>query len=148
MFFTVPASYVVRGGFLVGDDCETDNMESFGLFGTMDALSLSFQYADTADASASSGDMDLTGGPFSGEISYNDGVGPAGTVSATVSAVRNGRVIRSFVDRTDVFAERWVMTPYLVSIAVEGREGGDASATCQVYDIDATQHLKTGKLDG
>jgi hypothetical protein len=40
------------------------------------------------------------------------------------------------------------MTPYLVSIAVEGREGADASATCRLYDIDATLHLKTGKLDG
>lgn len=148
LFFTAPASYVLRGGFLVSDDCVTENMEGLGLFGTMDALFLSFQYSDTADSSASSGEMDLTAGPFTGEINYNDGVGPAGTVSATVSAVRNGRVIRSFVDRSDVFSERWVMTPYLLSIAAEGREGGDASATCQVYDIDATQHLKTGKLDG
>jgi hypothetical protein len=148
LFFTAPASYVLRGGFLVSDDCDTQNMEGLGLFGTMDALFLSFEYADTADSSASSGEMDLTAGPFSGEISYNDGVGPAGTVSATVSAVRNGRVIRNFVERSDVFSERWVMTPYLLTIAAEGREGADASATCQVFDIDATQHLKTGKLDG
>lgn len=148
LFFTAPASYVVRGGLLVHDDCDTQNMEGLALFGTMDALSLSFEYADTADSSAISGDLDLTAGPFSGEINYNDGVGPAGTVSATVSAVRNGRVIRNFVERSDVFSERWVMTPYLLTIAVEGREGADASATCQVYDIDATRHLKTGKLDG
>ena len=148
LFFTAPASYVVRGGFLVHDDCDTQNMEGLALFGTMDALTLSFEYADTADSSAISGDLDLTAGPFSGEINYNDGVGPAGTVSATVSAVRNGRVIRNFVERSDVFSERWVMTPYLLTIAAEGREGGDASATCQVFDIDATRHLKTGKLDG
>ena len=148
LFFTAPASYVVRGGLLLSDDCDTQNMEGLDLFGTIDALNLSFEYADTADSSANSGDLDLTAGPFSGEINYNDGVGPAGTVSATVSAVRNGRVIRNFVERSDVFSERWVMTPYLLTIAAEGREGGDASATCQVFDIDATRHLKTGRLDG
>ena len=57
-------------------------------------------------------------------------------------------MIRNFVERSDVFSERWVMTPYLLTIAAEGREGADASATCQVFDIDATRHLKTGKLDG
>ena len=38
LFFTAPASYVVRGGFLVHDDCDTQNMEGLALFGTMDAL--------------------------------------------------------------------------------------------------------------
>jgi hypothetical protein len=148
LFFTAPASYVLRGGFLFDADCATQNMTDLGLFGTMDAMFLSFGYADTADSSASSGDMDLTAGPFTGTFNYNDGAGPAGTVSATVSAVRNGPVIRSFVDRSSVSSDRWVMTPYELSIAAEGREGAGASATCQLYDVDATLHIKTGKLDG
>jgi hypothetical protein len=69
-------------------------------------------------------------------------------VSATVSAVQNGRVIRRVVDRSEFVSERWVMTPYVLSIAVEGREGADASATCRLYDIDATLHVRTGKLAG
>jgi len=148
LFFTAPASYVVRDGLLVGEGCDTQNMEGIGLFGTMDALFLDFQYADTADSSAFTGEMDLTAGPFVGEIGYNDGSGPAGTVTATISAVQNGPVIRRVVERSSVFSERWVMTPYLLSISAEGREGADASATCRVYDVDATRHLKTGKLEG
>jgi hypothetical protein len=148
LFVTAPASYVLRGGFLFDASCTTQNMVALGLFGSMDALSLSFGYADTADSSAASGDLDLTAGTFTGEFNYHDGVGPAGTVPATVSAVRSGRVIRRVVDRSEFASERWVMTPYLVSIAAEGREGADASATCRLYDIDATLHLKTGKLDG
>jgi hypothetical protein len=144
LFFTAPSSYVLRGGFLTDTDCATQNMNDLGLFGTMDALSLSFGYADTADSSASSGDLDLTAGPWSGEFAFNDGTGPAGTVAATVSAVQDGDVIRS-LDRSSVVSERWVVTPYQVTIIADGPVSG-ASATCQVYDVDATLHIKTGKL--
>jgi hypothetical protein len=144
LFFTAPASYVSRGGFLVYD-CDTNNMRDISLFGRINELFLDFQYADTADSSAHSLAMDLTAGAFAGEFGYNDGTGPAGTVPATVSAVRNGPVIRS-TDRSSAGSERWVMTPYEVSITAQGREGGDASATCQVYDVDATRHDKTKKL--
>jgi hypothetical protein len=126
-------------------DCDTTNMRDIGLFGRINDLFLDFQYADTADSSAHSSDMDLTAGPFAGEFDYNDGTGPAGTVPATVSAVRNGPVIRSN-HPSAVDSERWVMTPYEVSITAQGREGGEASATCQVYDVDATRHVKTKKL--
>jgi hypothetical protein len=144
LFFTAPASYVSRGGFLLYD-CNTKNMRDIGLFGRINELFLDFQYADTADSSAHSLEMDLTAGPFAGEFGYNDGTGPAGTVPATVSAVRNGPVVRS-TDRSPMGSERWAMTPYEVSITAQGREGGDASATCQVYDVDATRHVKTKKL--
>jgi hypothetical protein len=144
LFFTAPSSYVLRGGFLTDTDCATQNMSDLGLFGTIDALSLSFGYADTADSSASSGDLDLTAGPWSGEFTFNDGSGPAGAVQATVSAVRNGDVIRS-LDRSDVVAERWVVTPYLVTVNASGPVSA-ASATCQVYAVDATLHVKSGKL--
>lgn len=148
LFFTAPASFVLRRSFLFDADCTTSNMTDLGLFGGIDALSLSFGYADTADSSASSGDLDLTAGPFTGELNYNDGVGPAGTVSATVSAVRIGPVVRGLVDRSEVSSERWVMTPYELTIAAEGREGAGASATCQLYNIDSTLHVKTGKIAG
>lgn len=144
LFFTAPASYVSRGGFLTYD-CETKNMSDIALFGRIDELFLDFGYADTADSSAHSLEMDLIAGPFAGEFSYNDGAGPAGTVPATVSAVRNGPLIRS-TDRSAAHSERWVMTPYEVRITAEGREGEDASATCQVYDVDATRHDKTNKF--
>lgn len=145
LFFTAPASYVSRSGFLIAD-CATQNMRDIGVFGTIDALFLDFGYADTADSSAHSSEMDLTAGPFAGEFTYNDGTGPAGTVPATVSAVRNGPVIRN-TDRSTVHSERWEMTPYEVLITAQGREGADASATCQVYDVDRTLHVKTNKLD-
>jgi hypothetical protein len=148
LFFTAPASYVLRGSFLVDADCATRNMTGLDLFGSVDALSVSFGYADTRDSSASSGELDLTRGAFEGTFAYNDGTGPAGTVAASVSAVQDGRVVRRLVDRSSVSSERWVLTPYRLSIAAEGREGAQASATCQVYDVDATLHVKTGKLGG
>ena len=145
LFFAAPASYVVRGGFLVHDDCDTQNMEGLALFGTMDALSL-FEYADTADSSAISGDLDLTAGPFSGEINYNDGVGPAGTVSATVSAVRNGRVIRNCGTLRRLLRA-------LGDDAVHHRHRrGDARAATPRPPARSTTSMprgtKTGKLDG
>jgi hypothetical protein len=148
LFFTNPSSYVLRGGFLVTDDCHFTNMRDFSLFGTADAAYASFWYDDTVDSSAATPELDLTAGPWTGELLYNDGTGPAGTVTGSVSAVRNGKPFSRVMESTEVVRERWKLTPYLFRISAEGRTGADASATCQVYDVSLTMHVKTGKLGG
>src|SRR4051794_14179711 len=86
--------------------------------------------------------MDLTAGNCGGEFSHDDGVHPSGTATAMVSAMQNRPAIRRVIDRSRVSSERWIMTPCEISICTEGREVGNASASCQVWDIDATLHVR------
>jgi hypothetical protein len=141
-----PASYVVRGNFVADTDCVTDNTRDFYVYGAVDELYVEFGYADSDDWSASSPGLNLVAGPFAGTFRLNDGNGPAGDVTATASLVPNGAVKR-LVTKDGVFSERWVMTPYLLKVTADG-PNAPITATCTVYQVEATQHLKIGKLEG
>ena len=105
-----------------------------------------FAFADTEDWSASSPVMDLTAGPYAGAFRLNDGNGPAGEVAGTASLVQNGPVKR-LVNKDGAVSDRWVMTPYLLKVTAEG-PNASASVTCAFYQVEATMHVKTNKLDG
>jgi len=124
LFFTAPSSYVVRGNFLVAENCATENMSDLFFQGSIDAMAVNFDYADSADASAFSQELDLSGGSWTGEFTYTNGDGPVGQVDASVSAVPNGSIIHDWVEKSGVFAARWAMTPYLLTVTADGPVSG------------------------
>ena len=144
--YTNPSSYVSRGGFFADGECVTDNALDFSFYGAVDEMYVQFGYAETDDWSASSEGMNLAEGPFAGTFRLNDGTGPAGEIAATASVVRNGDFKR-LVNKDGVVSERWVMTPYLLEVTADG-PNAPVSATCSFYQVEATQHVKVGKLEG
>ena len=144
--YTNPSSYVSRGGFFADGECVADNALDFSFYGSTDELYVQFFYADTDDWSATSAGMNLVDGPFTGTFTVNDGEGPAGDVAATASLVRNGDVKR-LVNKDGAFSERWVMTPYELTVTAQG-PNAPISATCTFYQVESTQHIKMGKLEG
>jgi hypothetical protein len=144
--YTNPSSYVSRGNFIADGDCVGDNANDIFIAGPVDSIYVQFWYADTVDWSVSSPVMDLTAGPFTGAFRLNDGTGPAGEVAGTASLVQNGDVKR-LVNKDGVVSERWVMTPYLLTATAQG-PNAPASVTCAFYQVEATLHVKMGKLEG
>jgi hypothetical protein len=146
--YSNPSSYVSRGTFNADADCKTDNAVDFALYGSPEEMWVTFGYADSGDWSASSEAMNLAAGPFAGTFNLNDGEGPAGVVPAKASLVQNGSVIRRSIDNgTTAVSERWVMTPYLLTVSADG-PNAPVTASCTFYVVDATLHVKTNKLDG
>jgi len=143
--YTNPSSYVARGGFFADGECVADNAVDFSFYGATDEMYVQFGYADTDDWSASSAGMNLAAGPFNGTFTLNDGEGPAGDVAATAALVRNGEVKR-LVNKDGAMSERWVMTPYQLTVTAQG-PNAPISATCTFYQVEATQHVKVGKLE-
>jgi hypothetical protein len=143
--YTNPASYVVRGNLIVDSECATNNARDFYFYGSLDELNVEFGYADSDDWSATSPVMNLAEGPFTGTFQLNDGSGPAGDAAATASLVRNGDVKR-LVTKDGVFSDRWVMTPYLLTVTADG-PGAPVSASCTFYQVESTQHVKTNQLE-
>ncbi len=122
--FTNPASYVARGNLFAGGECVSENARDFYFYGSVDELNVEFGYADSGDWSATSPVMNLAEGPFTGTFQLNDGTGPAGDIAATASLVRNGDVKR-LVTKDGVFSDRWVMTPYLLTVTADGPNAAD-----------------------
>ena len=143
--YTNPASYVVRGGLIADGECVTENARDFSFYGSVDELFVDFGYADTDDWSAGSLGLNLIDAPFTGTFRLYDSNGPAGEVAATASLVRNGDVKR-LVTKDGVFSDRWVMTPYLLTVTADG-PNAPVSATCDFYQVESTQHTKLNKLE-
>ncbi len=144
--YTNPASYVSRGNFIAQSDCVGENANDIFFEGPVDSMYVQFAYADTADWSVSTPVMDLTEGPFTGTFRMNDGTGPAGEVAGSASLVHNGGVKR-LINKDGAVSEHWVMTPYLLTVTAQGPNAA-ASVTCAFYQVEATLHVKTNKLDG
>lgn len=146
--YTNPSTYVSRGNFNADAECKTDNAVDFALYGAPEEMWVTFGYADSGDWSASSEAMDLAAGPFAGTFNLYDGEGPAGEVAAKALLVQNGNVIRRSIDNgTTAVSERWVMTPYLLTVTADG-PNAPVTASCTFFVVDATLHVKTNKLDG
>ena len=144
--YTNPSSYVVRGGLLVGGECVTENARDFYFYGSVDELYVEFGYADSGDWSATSPGLNLLEAPYAGTFRLNDGTGPVGDVTATASLTQNGDVER-LVTKDGVFSDRWVMTPYLLTVTADG-PNAPVTATCAFYQVESTQHTKLNKLEG
>ena len=144
--YTNPSSYVVRGGLLVGGECVTENARDFYFYGSVDELYVEFGYADSGDWSATSPGLNLLEAPYAGTFRLNDGTGPVGDVTATASLTQNGDVER-LVTKDGVFSDRWVMTPYLLTVTADG-PNAPVAATCAFYQVESTQHTKLNKLEG
>jgi hypothetical protein len=129
----------------VGGECVTENARDFSFYGSVDELYVEFGYADSGDWSASSPGLNLIEAPYAGTFRLNDGTGPAGDVAATASLTQNGDVER-LVTKDGVFSDRWVMTPYLLTVTADG-PNAPVAVTCTFYQVESTQHTKLNKLN-
>ncbi|TDC49182.1 hypothetical protein E1212_18995 [Jiangella ureilytica] len=143
LFVTNPATFVGREEFVAFGEPKAENATDFFLEGALDDLGVTFAYADAPIHAA--GAVDLRGGSWTGTLRMIDESGETvGEAAATATLTPNGRTTR-LVDHTHGGVERWTVTPYLLTLTVEGPVA-PVRVTIEVADVRYALH--TSPLDG
>ncbi|PZF83454.1 hypothetical protein [Jiangella anatolica] len=143
LFVTNPATYVGHEEFVAFGEPKAENATDFFVEGTLDDLGVTFAYADAPIHAA--GAIDLTGGSWTGTLRMMDESGETvGEATGTATLTPNGRPTR-LVDDTHGGFERWTVTPYLLTLTVEGPIA-PVRVTVEVADVRYALH--TSPLGG
>lgn len=139
LFFTNPASYVVRGGDTVVESCTLDNATGLSFEGGLEELAVTFDYADRPDVSAASPGITFTDGRWTGTFRLFTEEGPIGEVAASATLTQAGGTVQVGGPTGDGGFERFRITPYDLVITADGPQA-PATITCRLLDVETAVH--------
>lgn len=142
LFVSNPSVRLYRYGLFRMQECEVDNVSDFFTEGGPSEFAFGFEYADPAGATAWSPQMDLTRGPWTGDlVVFDETSEEPGFVRATASLEQSGPVVR-MTDKVGKSYQRVEVTPYTVVIEADG-PAGPARISCSAADLQYLDHVSS-----